>query len=184
PAERGRDGGQILAAVLSDDLDALVVAGVAPADLPDPHAALAAIEAAPFVVSLELRPSAVTDRADVVLPVAAVPEKAGTFLNWEGRPGSFGVALDVPGVVSDLEVLGQIADEMDVHLGLPDAAAARRELGTPAGWRGTRVPAPQDPPAARGLPGPGEAVPATWHQLPGTRRMQGREPVPGGPGTA
>src|SRR5262249_56326762 len=106
------------------------VADVDPADLPDERAALAALEAAPFVVSLELRTSAVTDRADVVLPVAAVPEKAGTFLNWECRPGTFEVALDVPGVESDLVVLGRIADEMDVHLGLPDATAARRELGT------------------------------------------------------
>ncbi len=37
---------------------------------------LAALDATPFVVSLEQRPSAVTDRADVVLPVAAVAEKA------------------------------------------------------------------------------------------------------------
>jgi NADH-quinone oxidoreductase subunit G len=176
PAEPGRDGTQILAAALSGGLDALVVAGVDPADLPDPPTALAAIEAAPFVVSLELRVSAVTDRADVVLPVAAVPEKAGTFLNWEGRPGSFEAALDVPGVESDLEVLGEIADEMDVHLGLPDAAAARRELGTLTGWPGVRVPAPEYPPAARVLPGPGEAVLATWHQLIDTGRMQDGEP--------
>src|SRR5262252_880919 len=176
PAEPGKDGSQILAATLAGDLDALVVAGVDPADLPDPEAALEAIEATPFVVSLELRASAVTDRADVVLPVAAVPEKAGTFLNWEGRPGSFEAALDVPGVVSDLEVLGQIADEMDVHLGLPDAAAARRELGTLAGWQGIRVSAPEHPPAARVLPGPGEAVLATWHQLIDTGRMQDGEP--------
>ena len=40
-------------------------------DLPDPAAALAALDAAPFVVSLELRASEVTERADVVLPVAA-----------------------------------------------------------------------------------------------------------------
>jgi len=176
PAEPGRDGAQILAAALSGDLDALVVAGVDPADLPDPHTALAAIEAAPFVVSLELRVSAVTDRADVVLPVAAVPEKAGTFLNWEGRPGSFEAALDVPGAESDLEVLGEIADEMDVHLGLPDAAAARRELGTLTGWPGIRMSAPEYPPAARVLPGPGEAVLATWHQLIDTGRMQDGEP--------
>src|SRR5262249_59214451 len=100
----------------------------------------------------------VTDRADVVLPVAAVPEKAGTFLNWEGRPGSFEAALDVPGVESDLQVLGRIADEMDVHLGLPDAVAARRELGPLARWHGSRMPLPEHPPAARALPGPGEAV--------------------------
>jgi NADH-quinone oxidoreductase subunit G len=176
PAEPGRDGSDILAAAAAGGLDALVVAGVDVGDLPDPEFALGAIEATPFVVSLELRVSAVTDRADVVLPVAAVAEKAGTFVNWEGRPGSFEPALEVPGVESDLQVLGRIADEMDVHLGLPDAAAARRELGTLAGWRGARVPQPSFPSVARVLPGPGQAFLATWHQLIDTGRMQDGEP--------
>jgi NADH-quinone oxidoreductase subunit G len=176
PAEPGRDAGGILAAAAAGDLDALVVAGVDPGDLPDPRFALGALEATPFVVSLELRVSAVTDRADVVLPVAAVPEKAGTFVNWEGRPGSFEAALDVPGVESDLQVLGRIADEMDVHLGLPDAAAARRELGTLTGWQGTRTASPSFPSVARALPGPGQAFLATWHQLLDTGRMQDGEP--------
>src|SRR5215470_13026653 len=109
----------MLAAAAHGELGALVVAGVDPADLPDPEAALAAIEMAPFVVSLELRAGAVTDRADVVFPVAAVAEKAGTFVNWEGRLGQFGAALSVPAARSDLQVLHAIADRMDVHLGLP-----------------------------------------------------------------
>jgi NADH-quinone oxidoreductase subunit G len=109
PPRPGRDTTQILAATDSD-IDALVVAGVDLDDLPDPEAARAALEATPFVVSLELRPSAVTDRADVILPVAAVAEKDGTFVNWEGRPGSFGTALEVPGIESDLHVLRRIAD--------------------------------------------------------------------------
>jgi NADH-quinone oxidoreductase subunit G len=176
PAQPGRDTGEILAAAAAGDLDALVVAGVDPGDLPDEQFALAALEATPFVVSLELRPSAVTDRADVVLPVSAVPEKAGTFVNWEGRPGSFGAALDVAGVEPDLQVLGRIADEMDIHLGLPDAAAARRELGTLAGWQGTRMQAPAFPSVARVMPGPGQAFLATWHQLLDTGRMQDGEP--------
>ncbi len=183
PEAPGRSTAQILAAT-STDIDALVVAGLDPGDLADPQAALAALEATPFVVSLELRPSAVTDRADVVLPVAAVAEKAGTFVNWEGRPGSFGVALDVPGIRSDLHILGRIADEMDVHLGLPDAAAARRELAALGPWTGTRAPGPAEPgPAGRGPRehaqwdlGPGEAVLATWHQLLDTGRMQDGEP--------
>ena len=49
-------------------------------------------------------------------------------MNWEGRGGTFAAALQVPEVRTDLYVLGAIADEMDVHLGLPDAAAARAEL--------------------------------------------------------
>jgi len=182
PSTLGRDTTAMLAAAADGELGALVVAGVDPADLPDPQAALRAIEMAPFVVSLELRASAVTDRADVVFPVAAVAEKAGTFVNWEGRGGSFGAALRVPEVRTDLYVLGAIADQMDVHLGLPDAAAARAELAALGSWRGTRA----DPPAATtawptatsaqtssGL----DVLLASWHQLLDSGRMQAGEPA-------
>ncbi|MGE5136826.1 MAG: NADH-quinone oxidoreductase subunit G [Gemmatimonadota bacterium] len=176
PDAPGRDTGQILAAAAAGDLDALVIAGVDPGDLPDPAAALDALEQTPFIVSLELRAGEITDRADVVLPVAAVAEKAGTFVNWEGRGGAFGRVLDVPGIEPDLLVLGRIADEMDVHLGLPDAEAARRELAALGSWKGA---APAGPTAAQALapePGPGQAVLATWHQLLDTGRMQDGEP--------
>jgi NADH-quinone oxidoreductase subunit G len=114
--------------------------------------------------------------------VAAVAEKAGTFVNWEGRPGTFGSVLDVPGIRSDLHVLGRLADEMDVHLGLPDAAAAYRELGTLGVWQGDRPPGPAEPrlaatgPVRLPEPGPGQAVLATWHQLLDTGRLQDGEP--------
>jgi NADH-quinone oxidoreductase subunit G len=176
PAEVGRDGGQILAAAAGGELDALVIAGVDPGDLADPAAALDALEATPFIVSLEVRASAITDRADVVLPVAAVVEKDGTFVNWEGRPGTFGAVFEVPGVESDLQVLGRIADEMDVHLGLPDATAARRELAGLGSWSGIRDPMPIREVQAVPDPGRGEAVLATWHQLLDTGRMSDGEP--------
>ena len=178
PAAPGRDTGQILAAAAAGEIEALVLAGVDPADLPDPAAALAALESAGFVVSLELRASAVTDRADVVFPVAAVSEKAGTFVNWEGRTGTFGPALQVPAAQPDLRVLASLADEMDIHLGLPDAAAARREL---AGL-GAAVPATAGAaasgrvPAGPQQPGPGHALLATWHNLLDCGRMQDGEP--------
>jgi NADH-quinone oxidoreductase subunit G len=141
---------------------------------------------APFVVSLELRASAVTDRADVVFPVAAVAEKAGTFVNWEGRGGSFAEALRVPEVRTDLYVLGAIADQMDVHLGLPDAAAARAELAALGAWRGTRPEPPimttawpSELSASADLdPSAGLAVRlASWHQLLDSGRMQDGEPA-------
>ncbi len=176
PDGPARDAGQILAAATAGNLDALLIAGVDPGDLPDEHAALGALAAAPFVVSLEIRASAITDRADVVLPVAAVVEKAGTFVNWEGRQGTFDAVFQVPGVESDLQVLGQIADEMDVHLGLPDATAARRELAGLGGWRGTRAATPSQPAQAPPDPRPGQAVLATWHQLLDTGRMSDGEP--------
>jgi NADH-quinone oxidoreductase subunit G len=186
PGTPGRDTAAMLAAAARGELGALVVAGVDPADLPDPQAALHAIEMTPFVVSLELRASAVTDRADVVLPVAAVAEKAGTFVNWEGRGGSFREALRVPGVRTDLYALGAIADQMDVHLGLPDAAAARAELGALGTWRGGRPepPAMAGPVSVAAAPVAGRARGsggldvrlATWHQLLDSGRMQDGEP--------
>ncbi len=186
PAGPGRDTGQILQALAGGDLEALLVGGVDPADLPDPQAALAAMERAEFVVSLELRASAVTDRADVVLPVAAVPEKAGTFLNWEGRPGEFGAALPVPGIRTDLQVLTEIADAMDIHLGLPDPAAARRELAALGTGRDeavtrpvTRAAASRDVAGRRPAgqsSGGAEVSLATWHNLLDAGRMQDGEP--------
>jgi len=184
PGTPGRDTTAILAAAADGELGALLIAGVDPADLPDPGAALSAIEMAPFVVSLELRASAVTDRADVVFPVAAVAEKAGTFVNWEGRGGSFAEALKVPEVRTDLYVLGAIADQMDIHLGLPDAAAARAELASLGSWRGTRPEPPMvttawpgGPPAHR-IDGSGvlDVRLASWHQLLDSGRMQDGEP--------
>ncbi len=176
PSVPGRDTAGILAAAAAGELGALVVAGVDPADLPDPAAALAALEMTPFIVSLELRVSAVTDRADVVLPVTAVAEKEGTFVNWEGRGGTFGPALRVPDVRSDLYVLGEIADEMDVHFGLPGAEAARAEIARIGTWRGARETAPAVPAGPPVTPGTGEAVLATWHLLLDDGRMLDGEP--------
>ncbi|MBG0813940.1 NADH-quinone oxidoreductase subunit G [Planomonospora sp. ID82291] len=176
PETPGRDTSAMLAAALGEELDALVVAGVDPYDLPDPEAALAALENTPFIVSLEQRASAVTDRADVVLPVATVVEKSGTFVDWEGRGRTFAEALPVPGVMSDLRVVSAIADHMDVHLGLPDPAAARRELAALGAWRGARAAAPAVSAGTAAVPQAGEAVLATWHQLLDDGRLQVGEP--------
>lgn len=176
PATPGRDTAGILAAARDGELEALVVAGVDPYDLPDPAAALEALEHTPFIVSLEIRASAVTDRADVVLPVAAVQEKAGTFVNWEGRGRSFEAPLRVPGLQSDLAVIANLADRMDVHLGLPDAKAARRELSSLGSWRGTRVSAPNALTRSQEAPAQGQALLATWHLLLDEGRLQDGEP--------
>ena len=176
PAGQGRDTSQMLAAAAAGDLDALLIAGVDPGDLPDEQAALDALAAARFVVSLEIRASAITDRADVVLPVATVTEKPGTFVNWEGRPGTFGAVFEVPGVEPDLVVLGRIADEMDVHLGLPDAAAARRELASLGHWQGAEPRAAYVHADLATEPGPGQALLASWQELLDTGRMSDGEP--------
>jgi NADH-quinone oxidoreductase subunit G len=179
PVLPGRDTNGILAAAERGELGALVIAGVDPADLPGPDNVLEALEMTPFIVSLELRASAVTDRADVVFPVAAVAEKAGTFVNWEGRGGTFKAALKVPSARTDLYVLGAIADFMDIHLGLPDAETARAELAALGAWKGERQ-SPPEPlsPMPDVTPGTGSVAArlSTWHQLIDSGRMLDGEP--------
>ncbi|MCG5431519.1 NADH-quinone oxidoreductase subunit G [Mycobacterium sp. MYCO198283] len=175
PAGMGRDTAGILTAAADGTLGALLVGGVELDDLPDPAAAAAALDAAPFVVSLELRRSAVTDRADVVFPVAPVTEKAGTFLDWEGRPRRFEAALP-PNATADARVLAALADEAGVDLGLRDAAGARAELAALGTWAGTRAPAPEMPAAEPPAAGPGEALLATWRLLLDRGRLQDGEP--------
>ncbi|HEY1439470.1 MAG TPA: NADH-quinone oxidoreductase subunit G, partial [Mycobacterium sp.] len=93
PSAAGRDAEGIVAAAADGTQGALLVGGVEPADFADPDAVLAALDAAGFVVSLELRHSAVTERADVVFPVASTTQKSGAFVNWEGRYREFAPAL-------------------------------------------------------------------------------------------
>jgi NADH-quinone oxidoreductase subunit G len=176
PETPGRDTDGIIAAALAEEIDALVIGGVDPYDLPNPGEMLAALEATPFIVSLEQHVSAVTDRADVVLPVAVITEKAGTFVNWEGRGRPFEAVLKVPQVMSDLKVLRAIADLMDVHLALPDSASARRELATLGGFKGTRPGQPSITAAVPGEPGAGEAILGTWRMLLDAGTLQAGEP--------
>uniref|UniRef100_UPI0004CC5068 molybdopterin-dependent oxidoreductase n=1 Tax=Streptomyces sp. NRRL S-146 TaxID=1463884 RepID=UPI0004CC5068 len=163
PHRYGRDTGQIVEAAATGELQALLVAGVEIADLPDPARARAALDEVGFLVSLELRPSEISRKADVVLPVAAVAEKAGTFLNWEGRIRFFEAALKPDQMTrsaapTDARVLQMLADAMDVHLGLPDLRTVRGEIDRLGAWGGPRAGKPLETAAALPRPAAGEAV--------------------------
>lgn len=175
PATPGRSADEILAAAAEGRLGALVVGGVDPADHADPVLARAALDAVPFLVSLEVRRSEVTDRADVVLPVAPPVEKAGTFVTWEGRPRPFPQVLTTT-QLPDHRVLDRLADALGVELGLPALADVHRELDQLGGWDGARVAAPVTDPAEPPAVPPGHAVLATWHQLLDAGRLQDGDP--------
>jgi NADH-quinone oxidoreductase subunit G len=87
---------------------ALVLLNVEPQlDLADPRA----VAGAEFVVMLSpWRPA--LDRADVLLPIAAFTETAGTFVNTEGRVQSFYATVNPPGEARPgwkvLRVLGSL----------------------------------------------------------------------------
>ena len=138
PSEIGKSTSEIYAAVNAGEIGALLVGGVDPLDGDNSQAALAALEKA-FVVSLEIATSAVTQRADVVLPVAAITEKSGSFLNWEGRARSFDAAVHDSLNRSDLRILSMIAEEMGATVNLATVTSAIKEIASLGKWEGARA---------------------------------------------
>ena len=171
PAANGRGSQAILDAAARGEVQALVVAGVDPNDFPDTDQAQAALANTPFIVSLEQRHSSVTEHADVVFPVATVAEKAGTFLDWEGRARPFSQALRDAQSHSDAAVLGMIAKIMGRDLP-SDVASLRRELATIGGWGGPRF---QRPAQSAGDAASGIRL-AAWRALIDAGTMQEGEP--------
>jgi len=165
PARPGRGTDELLAAAADGRLAGLVVGGVDPYDLADPATALAGLRAVGFLVSLELHSSAVTEMADVVLPVAPDAQRGGSYLNWEGRARPFGPALDASGVLADCRVLDSLAVEMDVDMFTQTPAVAAAELARLGPRTSPAPPGPSLAPGEPAHPGPGQAVLATWRQL-------------------
>lgn len=177
PSDPGRDTAGIVDAIRARHLDALVVGGVEIADLPDPTAAMSALAAAEFVVSLEMRRSQVTERADVVLPVAAVAEKPGMFVDWEGRARPFGTALTRAGMLADHRVLTALAAQMGVTLRCDDPRVIRADLDRLGAWQGPRATMTSHQQVSpRPTAGAGHAVLASWRMLLDDGRLQDNEP--------
>jgi NADH-quinone oxidoreductase subunit G len=176
PSLEGRDADEILIAAADAELQALVVAGIDPNDFVDPQAVLEGLEAVGFVISLETRSSLVTERANVVFPVSLMQERAGTFVNWEGRRRPFGVVIERPNGMSDLRVLAELADGLGLDLGFRTAAEVRAELDELGVWEGERSEAPDyeagQPAAADG----NAAVLATWRMALDESRALDGEP--------
>jgi NADH-quinone oxidoreductase subunit G len=164
PTEIGRNTSQIIDAVHAGKIGALVVGGVDPLDGDNSQATLAALDKA-FVVSLEIAPSAVTERADVVLPVAAVTEKSGSFLNWEGRPRAFDAAVSDSLNRSDLRILSMIAEEMGSSLNLGTVTAAIKEIASIGKWEGARVSLNKVNASSQPTLNAGQALITSWRRL-------------------
>lgn len=144
------------------ELKALLLAGVDPMDHEDPNASLAGLEKAGFVVSIEQRQSAVTERADVVFPAALIEEQAGHFHNWEHRPRPVSLITNVNRTpMTDLRILAALADALGSDLGFRQAAGAHADLTELGDWDGSRPAAPAVPAAA---PATG-LVASTWREL-------------------
>jgi NADH-quinone oxidoreductase subunit G len=133
PTNPGRSTSEILHGLIVNNLDAVVIGGVDPLDISSD--ALSQLLNS-FVVSLEITHSAVTAVADVVLPVAAVVEKSGSFQDWQGSTRTFEKAIADSLSRSDVRILSMIADEMGSPINLPTVAATAREIAALGNWDG------------------------------------------------
>ena len=175
--EPGRDLSALLeASTMSGAPDLLVLAGVGTGDVPDRAGLTALIAASGTVIAFEQRHTDVTAAADVVFPVAAAPEKAGTFVNLEGRWRPFPAVFRDSLHLSDARVLELIAAELDLPFGSGEVAALRAELTGLGRWAGERDVPPSVPAGAASHPGAGEAVLATWRMLLDDGTLQVGEP--------
>jgi NADH-quinone oxidoreductase subunit G len=136
PTNPGRSTTEILHALTVKNLDAVVVGGVDPLDIS--NSALPQLLNS-FVVSLEITHSSVTAVADVVLPVAAVIEKSGSFQDWQGSTRTFDKAIADSLSRSDVRILSMIADEMGTPINLPTVAATAREFAALGNWDGKKI---------------------------------------------
>ena len=169
PAEIGKSADQILAAANAGQLEALVIGGVDPFDMQQPS--VNALEKT-FIVSLEMRPSAITEFADVIFPIAAVTEKSGSFMSWAGTSRSFEKAAPDADHRSDAYVLSILSDAMGTPINLTGSKAAAKEIAAVGSWDGARATftATQSKNLHEGV------ILATWRHLLDNGSLQANEP--------
>ena len=131
PSELGMSSAEII----NSDLQSVLIGGVDPMDI----SADAKVKLSKkFVVSLEIRQSDITDIASVVLPVAAVVEKSGSFMDWQGSTRNFDAAVDQSLNRSDVRILSMLADEIGKPINLATVKSARNEFESIGNWDGSR----------------------------------------------
>lgn len=102
--------------MLTDPRQGYLLWGLEPdRDLIDPAAAMAALDGAAMVIAcVSLRSTALESVADIMLPIGAFAETAGTFVNAEGSVQRFQGAVAPPGDARPgwkvLRVLGQMLE--------------------------------------------------------------------------
>jgi NADH-quinone oxidoreductase subunit G len=130
PDHEGLSTRGILEGLVSGDLRALVMVGADPVrDVPDGALAARALDAAEFVVALDLFMTDSTSRADVVFPAEAFAEKEGTATNLEGRVQKVARVVAGPGRTQpDWSILEEIARRLDAPMGFDSAAGIAAEI--------------------------------------------------------
>ena len=143
PGPGGVAGGQIIASAAEGRIKALYLVGVDPLrTFPDREMVERALARVELLVVQDIAPSATAGKAHAVFAAAALPEKAGTVTNIEGRTQPVAPVTQPPGEArTDLAILLDLAARLDLRepasayllraARLPEVSAALPMAGAP-----------------------------------------------------
>jgi len=148
--------------IINSDLQAILIGGVDPMDISSDAKVKLAKK---FIVSLEIRQSDITEIASVVLPVAAVVEKSGSFMDWQGKVRKFDAAVEQSLNRSDVRILSMLADEIGKPINLPTVKSAQSELSSLGNWDGNKPTMNFLAEKSKTSAGNDEAILTSWRNL-------------------
>jgi len=130
PTIPGRDTARILEGAESGEIRFVFLVGADPArDLPDPKVALEGLDAAEYVVAIDLFLNESNRFADVILPASGFSEKEGTVTNLEGRVQKVNAIRPGPGQSRpDWAILTDIAERAGRPIGLSTPETIAKEI--------------------------------------------------------
>ena len=148
--------------IINSDLQSILIGGVDPMDISSDAKVKLAKK---FIVSLEIRQSDITEIASVVLPVAAVVEKSGSFMDWQGKVRKFDAAVEQSLNRSDVRILSMLADEIGKPINLPTVKSAQSELSSLGNWDGNKPTMNLLAEKSKTSAGNDEAILTSWRNL-------------------
>ncbi len=133
PEHSGKGAAEILTGLTEGSIKSVLLVGADPVrDVPSGSAA-AALEAAEFVVAIDLFVTDSVRHADVVFPALTATEKEGMVTNLEGRVQKVNQVVPGPGQArADWSILDDVATAMDRPIHLASAEAIAKEIGSVA----------------------------------------------------
>ena len=134
PTTPGKNSRQILEGLDTGDVRGLLLVGADPLrDMPDSSIAADGLEAAEYVVSIDMFVTDSNRNADVILPAAGFAEKDGTVTNVEGRVQKLNQIRPAPGQARpDWAIIDDIATSMGSSIGLSSAEVINKEIAVVA----------------------------------------------------
>lgn len=128
PGNGGKDLFAIIDGIEKGEIHCLYVMGSDLLQLPNSGKIAAALQKLECLVVLDLFPTATAQLANVLLPAAATPEKAGSFTSTDNRTQSFTAAASAPGEARpDLVILGDLYARLSGGA-IPSLAALQQEI--------------------------------------------------------